>query len=176
MMKQIAIISDTHNYLDDKILKLTNNCDEIWHAGDFGYSIKISEFIEQNKVIGVYGNIDGAFIRQKYPEIQKFKCEKIRVLMTHIGGYPNKYTQVIKQEIELYKPHLYICGHSHILKVMYDKKYKLLHINPGAAGKEGFHKKRTIILVKIEESRIFDLEVIELGPRSKLTNPINRIN
>ncbi len=164
-MKKIAIISDTHGFLDDKIIKLLNTCDEIWHAGDFGYNSTIKKFIKNNIVKGVYGNIDGPEIRKIYPKIQKFKCEQIKVLITHIGGYPKKYKNEIKKEITEYKPNLYICGHSHILKIVYDDKYKLLHINPGAAGKEGFHKMKTIVLLKIDCKKIFDLKVVELGKR-----------
>jgi len=172
-MKKIAIISDTHSFLDPKIIKWIIDCNEIWHAGDFGYSNSIKKFIHNYKVRGVYGNIDGQEIRKLYPKILKFQCENIKVLITHIGGYPKKYNSEIETEIKKYKPNLYICGHSHILKVMYDKSYDLLHINPGAAGKEGFHKIRTIVLLKIDGENISDLRVVELGKRAKLSNPIN---
>jgi len=172
-MKKIAIISDTHSFFDPKITKWLKNCDEIWHAGDFGYSYGIKNFIENNNVQGVYGNIDGQEIRKIYPKIQKFTCEEVKVLMTHIGGYPKKYNREIEKQIQVYKPNLYICGHSHILKVIYDKDYNLLHINPGAAGKEGFHNMRTIVLLKIDGAKIFDLQVIELGKRAELSNPID---
>jgi len=172
-MKKIAILSDTHGFVDPKIKKWTKNCDQIWHAGDVGYSNQIQEFIKNPKVYGVYGNIDGNEIRKIYPKIQKFTCEKVTVLMTHIGGYPKKYNKQIEEEIEKYKPHLYICGHSHILKVMYDNNYNLLHINPGAAGKEGFHKIRTMVLLTITDAKIIDLQVIELGNRVTLSNSIN---
>jgi len=167
-MKLISIISDTHGFLDKKTLEILSKSDETWHAGDFGYNTDIRNFINQHNVRGVYGNIDGSEIRSLYPKINKFECENIKVLMTHIGGYPYKYKKDIEEEIKYYKPDLYICGHSHILKVVYDSKYKLLHINPGALGKEGFHQKRTIILVKIDDKRIYDLEVLELGSRSQL--------
>ena len=172
-MKKIAIISDTHNFLDPKIIKWITDCNEIWHAGDFGYSNSIKKFIQNYKIRGVYGNIDGQEIRKIYPKIQKFECEKTKVLMTHIGGYPKKYNKDIEKHIQEYKPELYICGHSHILKIMYDKKYNLIHINPGAAGREGFHKVRTIVLLQINEKKISNIQVIELGPRSKLTQPIH---
>ena len=175
-MKLISIISDTHGFLDKKSLEIVSQSDEVWHAGDFGYNNNIENFIKKNRVRGVYGNIDGKEIRNQYPKINKFKCENIKVLITHIGGYPQRYKQDIEQEIQHYKPDLYICGHSHILKVIYDPKYKLLHINPGALGKEGFHKTRTIVTIKIDDKRIYDLEVIELGSRTQLTNSINRIN
>ena len=167
-MKKITLISDTHSFLDKRILQFANNCDEVWHAGDFGYSPEIEKFIEKYNIKGVYGNIDGPEIRKKYPKINRFQCENIKVLMTHIGGYPKKYKNEIEEEIRKYQPDLYICGHSHILKVIPDNKYKLLHINPGAAGKEGFHQMRTIILLEIDESKIINLEVVELGKRAKI--------
>lgn len=173
LMKKIAIISDTHGFLDKKMLRILQSCHEVWHAGDFGHNTNIKELIQNQTVIGVYGNIDGSEIRSLYPKINKFQCENIKVLMTHIGGYPTKYQNKIEEEIKKYKPDLYICGHSHILKVMYDSKYNLIHINPGAAGKEGFHKIRTMILIKINRKRIYDLEVVELGLRSKLSQSIN---
>ena len=164
-MKRIAIISDTHSFWDKKIDNIISDCDEIWHAGDFGYNEKIQQKINKLHIKGVYGNIDGQEIRKKYPKILKFKCEKIKVLITHIGGYPTKYRPNIEKEISIYKPNLYICGHSHILKVMYDKTYNLLHINPGAAGREGFHKKRTIVLIEIDGEKMKNLKVVELGER-----------
>ena len=172
-MKKIAIISDTHSFIDNKIDNIINDCDEIWHAGDFGYSKQIKKIIDNNKLKGVYGNIDGIKIRNLYPKTQKFQCEELKILMTHIGGYPKKYTPQIQQEIESYRPDIYICGHSHILKIMYDKKHSLLHINPGAAGKEGFHKVRTMVLLEIHGKHIKNLQVLELGPRVQSTNPIN---
>ena len=168
-MKRIGIISDTHSFLDPKIIKHFNTCDEIWHAGDFGFNKKIKHFIETYDVKGVYGNIDGQEIRKHFPKTQKFTCEKLKVLMTHIGGYPNRYQKDIENEIKIYNPDLYICGHSHILKIMYDEKYKLIHINPGAAGKEGFHKVRTIVLLNIDGTDISNVRVIELGKRTNLT-------
>tara|TARA_B100001250_G_scaffold401745_1_gene413985 strand:+ start:136 stop:654 length:519 start_codon:yes stop_codon:yes gene_type:complete len=171
-MKTISIISDTHGFLDPKSMNILSKSHEIWHAGDFGYNMQIRNLIENYKVTGVYGNIDGQEIRNLYPKINKFKCEEVKVLMTHIGGYPDKYQHNIEEEIKKYQPNLYICGHSHILKVVYDSKYKLLHINPGALGIEGFHQKRTIILIKIDGKRIYDLEVVELGSRAKLSQSI----
>ena len=167
-MKKIAIISDTHGFLDTQIIDIFKKCDEVWHAGDFGYSPNIKKIINQNKLRGVYGNIDGKDIRIIYPKILKFKCDQIKILMTHIGGYPGKYLKYIEQEIQLYKPDIYICGHSHILKIIYDKKYNLLHINPGAAGKEGFHQMRTMVLLNIELDKISSIKVIELGKRAKI--------
>ena len=168
-MKLISIISDTHGFLDKKTLKIVSKSDEIWHAGDFGYNNDIRNFIKKHNIKGVYGNVDGSEIRSLYPKINKFECENIKVLMTHIGGYPHRYKKNIEEEIKNYQPDLYICGHSHILKVMYDSKHKLLHINPGALGKEGFHQKRTMVTIKIDKKRIYDLEVLELGSRSQLT-------
>ena len=172
-MKKIAIISDTHSFWDKKIYNLIYECDEVWHAGDFGYSEEIVKNIEKFNIKGVYGNIDGQKIRKRYSKILKFHCENIKVLITHIGGYPNKYRPEIKEEIKKYKPDLYICGHSHILKIMYDKKYNVLHINPGAAGKEGFHKVRTMVLLEIHGKEIKNVQVAELGPRTKLTKSMN---
>ena len=172
-MKKIAIISDTHSFIDEKIYNLIANCDEIWHAGDFGFSNQIQNFIKKYNIKGVHGNIDGNTIRSLYPKITKFTCEGVKVLITHIGGYPKKYKPEIIEEIKTYKPDLYICGHSHILKIMYDDDYKLLHINPGAAGKEGFHKQKTIVLLEIQNTKIKNIKVADLGPRVKLTKSIN---
>ena len=172
-MKKIAIISDTHSFWDKKIYNLIDECDEVWHAGDFGFNEEIANNIEKFDIKGVYGNIDGQEIRKRYSKILKFRCEKIKVLITHIGGYPNKYTSEIKEVIKTYQPDLYICGHSHILKIMYDKKYNLLHVNPGAAGKEGFHKTRTIVLLEIHGTEIKNIQIAELGPRAKLTKSMN---
>ena len=168
-MKKIGIISDTHGFINQQIINIFKDCDEIWHAGDIGFNNTIENFIKHHHVTAVYGNIDGQQIRAIYPKIQRFKCENIKVLMTHIGGYPNRYKKEIETEIQSFNPDVYICGHSHILKIMYDSKYKLIHINPGAAGKEGFHNKRTIVLLSIENTKIHDIKVVELGTRSKLT-------
>ena len=164
-MIRIGLISDTHNYLDPKIEKYFNSCDEIWHIGDVGTSTIINQLSKIKPVRGVYGNIDGQDIRKLFPKHLKFKCEKVNVWMTHIGGYPNRYAQDVREKIKTSPPDLFISGHSHILKVMYDKKLNLLHINPGAAGKSGFHKVKTIVRFTIDEKDIKDLEVIELGPR-----------
>lgn len=164
-MKQIGLISDTHNYLDDAVFKHFEYCDEIWHAGDFG-STDISDALKKFKPLkGIYGNIDGLDIRNEFTEVLKFTCEEVKVLMIHIGGYPGKYTPLAKKEIAGYHPKLFISGHSHILKVMYDQKFQCLHINPGAAGKQGWHKVRTLVRFKIDGSDIKDCEVIELGNR-----------
>ncbi len=164
-MTRIGLISDTHNYLDDAVFKHFENCDEIWHAGDFG-DIKIADALAAFKPLkGVYGNIDGRDVRSAYPEHLKFNCEAVKVWMTHIGGYPGKYDRRIKVEIQSDRPDLFICGHSHILKVMYDKNIACLHLNPGAAGKQGWHKVRTLLRFCISEEKILNLEVVELAGR-----------
>lgn len=164
-MQRIALLSDTHNYLDPKIFKYFETCDQIWHAGDVG-TVSITDDLSKIKpVIAVYGNIDGQDVRKVYPKNQRFMCEGVDVFMTHIGGYPNRYSSEALAEIKLSPPKLFICGHSHILKVMFDEKYKLLHINPGAAGIHGFHKVKTLVRFTIDGSQIKDLEVIELGQK-----------
>jgi len=164
-MKRIGLISDTHGYLDPKLFKYFEECDEIWHAGDIG-TIEITDRIEKVKpVIAVYGNIDGHDIRIVHPKNQRFMCEGVDVWITHIGGYPGRYSIDVREKIKRNPPKLFICGHSHILKVIYDKKNELLHINPGAAGKHGFHLVRTAVRFTIEKDRIKDLEIIELGKR-----------
>lgn len=165
-MKKIALISDTHNYLDPALFKYLSGADEIWHAGDIG-TIEIIRRLEKIKpVIAVYGNIDGQDIRKEYPMIQRFMCEGVDVMMTHIGGYPGKYNPSVRAIIEKSPPKLFICGHSHILKVMYDKKHGLLHMNPGACGIQGFHQVKTILRFDIDGAEIKNLEVVELGPKN----------
>ncbi|MDA3953441.1 MAG: metallophosphoesterase family protein [Bacteroidales bacterium] len=160
-MKKIGLLSDTHSNVDEKILKFFTDCDEIWHAGDFG-NIETADLISKLKPLkGVFGNIDGQEVRIAYPKIQSFLCEKVNVLMTHIGGYPGRYEKGIKEIIRDLKPKLFISGHSHILKVIYDDKNDLLHINPGAAGKSGLHKFQTAVRFTIDEEEIKDLEVFE---------------
>ncbi|WP_092735643.1 metallophosphoesterase family protein [Riemerella columbipharyngis] len=164
-MKKILLLSDTHSYIDDRVLDYTQNCDEIWHCGDFG-SVKVVEVLERIKPLrGVYGNIDGHDIKACFPEVLVFECEKVKVLMIHIGGYPKRYSALAKKELLKYKPQLFISGHSHILKIMYDKDFNLLHLNPGAAGKQGWHKMRTMLRFCIDNEEIKDLEVIELGAK-----------
>jgi putative phosphoesterase len=159
------LISDTHHYLDDAVFKHFDKCDEIWHAGDFGAAV-ISDALSSFKPLkGVYGNIDGADIRSLHPEIIRFKCEEVEVLMIHIGGYPNRYSPKIKPVILKDPPKLFISGHSHILKVVFDEKLQCLHMNPGAAGKQGWHKVRTLIRFTIDGKNIKDCEVIELGKK-----------
>jgi len=161
-MVKIGLLSDTHGYLDDSVFKHFENCDEIWHAGDFG-NIELADKLAAFKPLrGVYGNIDGKDVRIVYPEHQRFNCEGVDVWMTHIGGYPDHYSPLVKREIYTKPPKLFICGHSHILKVIYDKKLGLLHLNPGAAGKQGWHKLRTMLRFCISEEKIHTLEAIEL--------------
>jgi len=169
-LKKIGIISDTHGYLDERIIHHLKDRDEIWHAGDWG-GIEVSDKLAAiAELKGVYGNIDGREIRLSYPKVLRFNCEGIHVLMTHIGGYPGKYAQDIRDEIKSNPPNLFICGHSHIVKIMRDPKSGLLHINPGAAGKSGFHKVRTLVLLDIEGSQIKNLRVVELGPKSDIAS------
>lgn len=164
-MKRIGLISDTHGYLDDSVFKYFDQCDEIWHAGDFG-TIEIADKLAAFKPLrGVYGNIDGKDVRLVYPEHLRFKCEETDVWITHIGGYPGKYNPKLKAEIYQNPPKLFIAGHSHILKVLYDKKIGTLHLNPGAAGKQGWHKMRSLLRFSISEEKIHTLEAIELGIR-----------
>lgn len=164
-MKRILLLSDTHSYMDDRILKYAEDADEIWHAGDFG-NLQVIEALEQLKPLrGVYGNIDDSKIRTIFPEVSSFMCEDVKVLMIHIGGYPGKYSPLAKKEIETQKPQLFISGHSHILKAMNDSKNNLLHLNPGACGTQGWHKVRTMMRFSINGKNIQDLEVIELGAR-----------
>jgi len=161
-MTRIGLISDTHGFLDDAVFKHFENCDEIWHAGDFG-DIELADKLAAFKPLrGVYGNIDGTDVRQVYPEHLRFMCEKVDVWMTHIGGYPDRYAPDVKREIYTKPPGLFISGHSHILKVIYDKKINCLHLNPGAAGKQGWHKVRTLIRFSITDEKIHTLDVIEL--------------
>jgi len=160
-MKKIGLLSDTHGFLDDKIMDFFDACDEIWHAGDIG-SLAVADKLNSIKPLkAVYGNIDGQEVRIVYPKIQSFQCEQVHVLMIHIGGYPGKYEKEVRTIIQNTGVDLFISGHSHILKVMYDKKNELLHINPGAAGKSGLHKHQTAVRFVIDGNNIKDLEVFE---------------
>ena len=164
-MTRIGVISDTHSFLDDAVFKHFENCDEIWHAGDFGY-IGIADKLKDFKPLrGVYGNIDNIDIRLKYPEKLIFTCEEVNVFITHIGGHPAKYAPGIKDQLITNASRLFISGHSHILKVIYDNKINCLHINPGAAGHSGWHTVRTIIRFVIDGKDMKQCEVIELGKR-----------
>lgn len=161
-MTKILLLSDTHGYIDDVILKYVSMADEVWHAGDIG-DLKVTDAIKNIKPIkGVYGNIDDHKVRMEFPEHNRFFCEEVDVWITHIGGYPNKYNIRVKEAIKSNPPDLFICGHSHILKVMPDKKLNLLHMNPGAIGKHGFHTIRTMLRFEIDGKDIKNLEVIEL--------------
>jgi len=161
-MKKIILLSDTHSALDERFLPHLEDANEIWHAGDIG-DIEVLENLEKKtKVRAVYGNIDNHIIRSATKEFINFKCEEVNVLITHIGGYPGKYTKGIKEKIQKLRPKLFICGHSHILKVIFDKRFNLLHMNPGAAGNYGIHKVKTILKFKINKENITDLKVIEL--------------
>ena len=161
-MKKIGLISDTHAVLDPKVLEFLKESDEIWHAGDWGDIELYDDLSKIAPVRGVYGNVDGPINTSLLPENQIFTIEKVKVVITHIGGYPGRYEPRLRQILLKEKPQLYICGHSHILKVMYDKKYELLHINPGASGHSGFHKVITAVRFQINGDKIENLEVFEL--------------
>lgn len=164
-MKKILLLSDTHGHIDDTILKYVAQADEVWHAGDIGDWI-VTETIKKMKPLrAVYGNIDDNKARMEFPLHNRFMCEDVDVLITHIGGYPGKYNPSIKAELASNPPKLFISGHSHILKVIFDKKHNLLHINPGAAGKSGFHQVRTMLRFVIDGDKIKDLEIIEIGKK-----------
>jgi uncharacterized protein len=164
-MKKILLLSDTHGLNDERILHYASKADEVWHAGDIG-SITVTDELEKiTKVRAVFGNIDGQEIRKIWPEHNQFLCEEVSVWITHIGGYPGNYNKEIRELLKQNLPNLFICGHSHILKVMNDKKLNLLHMNPGAAGKSGFHQVRTMLRFEINGKKIEKLEVIELGKR-----------
>ena len=164
-MTRIGLISDTHNFLDENVFKHFEQCDEIWHAGDFG-TAEIADRLNACKPLrGVYGNIDGYDIRSIYPEKQRWTCEEVEIFMIHIGGYPPKYIPAVKKELVAKPPQLFISGHSHILKIIYDDKLQCLHMNPGAAGNQGWHKIRTIVRFTIDGKNMKDCEVIELGKR-----------
>jgi hypothetical protein len=164
-MKRIGLLSDTHSYLDPAVFKHFQECDEIWHAGDIGEIEVLDKLNKFKPTRAVYGNIDAAIIRKECPLHQRFMCEGVDVWITHIGGYPKRYSPPIKDAIKKNPPKLFISGHSHILKVMYDKDLGLLHMNPGAAGKHGFHQVKTLLRFTIDGKDIKDLEVIELGKR-----------
>jgi uncharacterized protein len=165
-MKKIVLISDTHNHLEPGLFKYLAEADEIWHAGDIG-TMEVIEKLEKIKPVrAVYGNIDGQDIRKEFPLINRFMCEEVDVMITHIGGYPGKYNPAVRTLIAENPPKLFICGHSHILKVIYDKQYNLLHMNPGACGIQGFHQVKTFLRFNISGKEIKDLQVVELGPKA----------
>lgn len=163
---KIGLLSDTHAHFPEEVYTYFAECDEIWHAGDIG-SMEVVEKLRAFKPFrAVWGNIDGQDIRKEFPMDLTVQVNGMKIWMTHIGGYPGKYAERIKKQLEYTRPQLFICGHSHILKVIPDKKLNLLHLNPGAAGKEGFHQVRTLMRFAIEAGKVKDLEVIEIGPRT----------
>lgn len=164
-MKKILLLSDTHSFIDEQILKFVKQADEVWHAGDIG-DLNVTDTIKKLKPLrAVFGNIDDKSARAEFPLDNKFTVEDVSVWITHIGGYPYKYKPRIFEEITKNPPKIFISGHSHILKVQYDKKLNLLHLNPGAAGKHGFHKIRTMLRFQLEKAEIKNLEIIELAKR-----------
>ncbi|WP_028376281.1 metallophosphoesterase family protein [Leeuwenhoekiella sp. MAR_2009_132] len=161
-MKKILLLSDTHSYIDDRILAYAEKADEIWHAGDIG-SLEVTDALKKIKPLrAVFGNIDDHEIRKEFPLNNRFICEGVDVLITHIGGYPGRYSPAIREKLRANPPKLFICGHSHILKVMPDRKLNLLHMNPGAIGIHGFHKVRTMLRFTVDNGNIENLEVIEI--------------
>ncbi len=165
IMKKIGLLSDTHGYWDDKYRKYFAACDEIWHAGDIGSGELAARLAALRPFRAVYGNIDGQELRSEYPRIAHFRVEEVRVMMTHIGGYPGHYSPEARKELFEARPQLFVAGHSHILKVAFDPVLPCLYMNPGAAGKSGFHLKRTLLRFCIDGGNVRDLEVIELGDR-----------
>lgn len=165
-MLKIGLLSDTHGFLDPAIYKYFKECDEIWHAGDIGTIEVYDELCKFKPLKAVSGNIDGHVIRSAVPENLYFNVEGMNVYITHIGGYPGRYNLGVKSFLSTHPTGLFICGHSHILKVMYDKSYGLLHINPGAAGNHGFHQVKTLVRFEINDGKPQNLEVIELGKRT----------
>lgn len=164
---RIGLLSDTHGFLDDAVSTYFAECDEIWHAGDFGTMEVVSALRDFKPLRGVFGNVDGAAIRMEFPRDNEWACEGLRILMTHIGGYPGRYDTKVKQELLRRKPDLFLCGHSHILRVARDPALNLLHMNPGACGHHGMHRVRTILRFSIAAGEIGDVEAIELGPRGR---------
>ena len=164
-MKKILLLSDTHSCIDEKIIKYVKLADEVWHAGDIG-DLKVTDELKKLKPLrAVFGNIDNAEARMEFPLNNRFMCENVDVWITHIGGYPGKYNATIREEIRSNPPKLFICGHSHILKVQFDKTLNLLHMNPGACGISGFHQIRTMLRFEIDGDKIQNLEIVELGNR-----------
>lgn len=166
-MKQIGLISDTHGVLPESVFKHFEDCDEVWHAGDFGGNDVAGKLAAFKPLRGVYGNIDGGDIRSEFPEVNIFLIEDVKVAMKHIGGYPGKYAPGVKEMLKVTKPQLFISGHSHILKIMYDPMLKCLHMNPGAAGIQGWHQVQTLVKFKIDGKEIKDCVIIELDTKGK---------
>ena len=161
-MKKILLLSDTHGYVDDHMMKYVKESDEVWHAGDIGTTQVTDTISSQKPLRAVFGNIDNHELRLSFPEELLFECEDTNIYMTHIGGRPGRYAKGISEKIKSIKPKIFICGHSHILKIQYDKVNQLLFINPGAIGKHGFHKVRTMVRFEIDKSDIKNMEVIEI--------------
>lgn len=164
-MLKVGLLSDTHGYWDEKYAEYFQTCDEIWHAGDIGSDMVAAKLAALKPLRAVFGNIDGQSTRLQYPKVLHFMAEDMKVMITHIGGYPGRYNPEIRKELYDTRPNLFIAGHSHILKVVFDKNLNCLYINPGAAGKSGFHQVRTLVRFTIEGKTVKDLEVIELGIR-----------
>lgn len=165
-MRKILLISDTHSFLDEKLLKHIDEADEVWHAGDIG-NVELTDKLKKLKPLqAVYGNIDGAELRKEFKKNLIFNCENVKVYMTHICGQPTNYLKEVKDILAIEKPKIFICGHSHILKVMYQQKYEVLHLNPGACGNHGFHQIKTALRFVIDDAEIKDLAIIELGNRA----------
>jgi len=167
-MQRIGLLSDTHGFVHPELPRIFKDCDEIWHAGDFGNLQTVDTLKSIKPLRGVYGNIDATDIRQEYPETERFFCEEVDVLMTHIGGYPGNYAPAVRKIMQTHPPKLFISGHSHILKIIHDKKHNCLHLNPGAAGRHGFHKVISMLRFVIDKSNIKDMEVIEFPRDEKL--------
>ncbi len=165
---RIGLISDTHGWLDPRVKEHFAGCDEIWHAGDIGTLAVSDELAKWKPLRAVWGNIDGTEIRKQFPEHQRFSIGGIRVWITHIGGKPPRYNRDVIEELRSSPPDLFICGHSHILSVQYDEKLKLMYMNPGAAGRHGWHQMRTLLRFSIDAGKLKDLEVIELGRRGTI--------
>ena len=163
----IGLISDTHGYIDERILHHLQGCDEIWHAGDVGSGAVTDELAKLAPLRAVWGNIDGRELRQQFPEHQKFSCGGKKIWMTHIGGTPPRYNPAIRPVLKEEQPDIFICGHSHILRVVQDPTFGVLYLNPGAAGRHGFHKVRTLLRFSLQEGQLSNMQVIELGPRAQ---------
>ncbi len=169
-MKRIGLISDTHGFLDEAVFEHYRNCDEIWHAGDVGSATIIDKLQEFKPLRAVSGNIDGQSVRSLAPEDQRFEIEGLRVWITHIGGYPPRYNKMVKPQLRSEPPDIFVCGHSHILRVMRDPALSnMLYLNPGAAGREGFHKMRTLLRFSLDSGKVRDMEVVELGLRGAIS-------
>lgn len=161
-MKRIGLLSDTHGWLDERLFKHFEQCDEIWHAGDIGTPALADRLAAFKPLHAVHGNIDGTELRLMFPKILAFECEQVRILMTHIGGYPGRYDREAYTHIMAYQPKIFVCGHSHILKIQYDRRLKMLCLNPGAFGRQGFQQVRTLLRFEIDHSDIRNIEVIEI--------------